>query len=238
MDAQELLEQLLASGKQIASKGKKLVDEGADYASRYIEIPEAGPERDELLKKVGAGVAATGMLAVLLGTKKGRKTLSPVIKVGSLAALGALGYKAYQNWQQQNGQTEFDLSEFNGGNLDEAANKKRSIAILRAMVGASKSDGQIDEAEHAVITGQIKAAGIETAASSVLLEEMGKPSDAGRIAELSESPAMAVELYLASLLVTGQKNDAEKSYLSDLAKSLNLAPELVNELHREASLVS
>ena len=106
------------------------------------------------------------------------------------------------------------------------------------MVGASKSDGQIDEAEHAVITGQIKAAGIETAASSVLLEEMGKPSDAGRIAELSESPAMAVELYLASLLVTGQKNDAEKSYLSDLAKSLNLAPELVNELHREASLVS
>ena len=59
MDAQELLEQLLASGKQIASKGKELVDEGADYASKYIEIPEAGPERDELLKKVGAGVAAT-----------------------------------------------------------------------------------------------------------------------------------------------------------------------------------
>ena len=237
MDAQELLEQLLASGKQIASKGKELVDEGADYASKYIEIPEAGPERDELLKKVGAGVAATGMLAVLLGTKKGRKTLSPVIKVGSLAALGALGYKAYQNWQKQNGQTEFDLSEFQG-NIDEASEKKRSIAILRAMVGASKSDGQIDEAEHAVITGQIKAAGIETAATSVLLEEMGKDSDAARIAELSDSPAMSVELYLASLLVTGQKNDAEKSYLSDLAKNLNLAPDLVNELHREASLVS
>ena len=237
MDAQGLLEQLLASGKQIASKGKELVDEGADYASKYIEIPEAGPERDELLKKVGAGVAATGMLAVLLGTKKGRKTLSPVIKVGSLAALGALGYKAYQNWQKQNGQTEFDLSEFQG-NVDEASEKKRSIAILRAMVGASKSDGQIDEAEHAVITGQIKAAGIETAATSVLLEEMGKDSDAARIAELSDSPAMSVELYLASLLVTGQKNDAEKSYLSDLAKNLNLAPDLVNELHREASLVS
>ena len=89
-----------------------------------------------------------------------------------------------------------------------------------------------------MITGQIKAAGIETAATSVLLEEMGKDSDAARIAELSDSPAMSVELYLASLLVTGQKNDAEKSYLSDLAKNLNLAPDLVNELHREASLVS
>lgn len=237
MDAQELLEKLLESGKQLATKGKELVDEGADYAGKYIEMPEAGPERDELLKKVGAGAAATGLLALVLGTKKGRKTLSPIIKVGSVAALGALGYKAYQNWQKQNGETEFDLSELENRVKGEAG-QKRSVAILRAMVGASKSDGQIDEAENAVITGQIKAAGIEDAASGILLEEMGRPADAGRIAELSDSPAMAVELYLASLLVTGQKNEAEKSYLAELASKLELAPELVQEIHREAALVS
>lgn len=213
MDPQELLDQLLASGKELAAKGKELADEGADYASKYIEIPEAGPERDALLKKVGAGVAATGLVALLLGTKKGRKTLSPVIKVGSLAALGAVGYKAFQKWQEKNGQTEFDLSELEASVAGKVS-EKRSIAILRAMVGASKSDGQIDEAEHAVITGQIKASGIEGSASSILLEEMGKPSDAGRIAELSDSDSMAVELYLASLLVTAQKNDAGKAYLS------------------------
>ena len=237
MDAQELLDKLLASGKQLANRGKELVDEGADYASKYIEMPEAGPERDDLLKKVGAGAAATGLLALLLGTKSGRKTLSPVIKVGSVAALGALGYKAYQNWQQQNGQTDFDLSEFEG-RLEGEAGEKRSVAILRAMVGASKADGQIDEAEHALITGQIKASGIESSASSILLEEMGKPANADRIAELSDSPAMAVELYLASLLVTGQKNEAETSYLADLATKLDLQPELVEEIHREAALVS
>ena len=159
MDAQELLDQLLASGKQLAAKGKELVDDGADYASKYIEIPEAGPERDEMMAKVGAGVAATGLLALLLGTKKGRKTLSPVIKVGSLAALGALGYKAYQNWQQQQaaGSTEVDLSSFEKKNDGDQA-EERSISILRAMVGASKSDGEIDASEHAVISGQIKAA--------------------------------------------------------------------------------
>lgn len=237
MDAQELLDKLLASGKQLASKGKELVDEGADYAAKYIEMPEAGPERDELLKKVGAGAAATGLLALLLGTRSGRKTLSPVIKVGSVAALGALGYKAYQNWQKQNGQSDSNLSELEG-RLEGEAGEKRSVAILRAMVGASKSDGQIDEAEHAVITGQIKAAGIESSASGILLEEMGKPADASRIAELSDSPAMAIELYLASLLVTGQKNDAEATYLADLASKLELAPELVDEIHREAALVS
>lgn len=236
MDAQELLEQLLASGKQLAAKGKELVDEGAEHASKYIEMPEAGPERDELLKKVGVGAAATGLVALLLGTKTGRKTLSPVIKVGSVAALGALGFKAYQNWQKQNGGAEFDLSELENKLEGEAA-EKRSVAILRAMVGASKSDGQIDEAEHAVISGQIKASGIESTASGVLLEEMGKPADAARVAELSDSPAMAVELYLASLLVTGQKNEAEKNYLADLASKLELAPELVEEIHKEAALV-
>ena len=237
MDAQELLEQLLASGKQLASKGKELVDEGADYAAKYVEMPEAGPERDALLKKVGAGAAATGLVALLLGTKTGRKTLSPVVKVGSVAALGALGYKAYQNWKKQDGQTEFDLSELENKPAGEEGDR-RSVAILRAMVGASKSDGQIDETEHAVISGQIKASGIESAASSVLLEEMSNPADAGRIAALSDSPAMAVELYLASLLVTGPKNDAEKSYLADLASKLDLAPELVNDIHKEAALVS
>ena len=237
MDAQELLEQLLASGKQLAAKGKELVDEGADYASNYIEIPEAGPERDELMAKVGAGVAATGLLALLLGTEKGRKTLSPVIKVGSLAALGTLGYKAYQNWQKNNegSNMELDLSAFK---VEGEAAEKRSVSILRAMVGASKSDGEIDADEHAAISGQIKAAGIEEAATGILLEEMGKPSDASRVAKLSDSPAMAVELYLASLLVTGQKNDAEKAYLSSLASELELAPELVEEIHREAALVS
>ena len=237
MDAQELLDQLLASGKQLAAKGKELVDDGADYASKYIEIPEAGPERDEMMAKVGAGVAATGLLALLLGTKKGRKTLSPVIKVGSLAALGALGYKAYQNWQQQQaaGSTEVDLSSFES---EGEGAEQRSISILRAMVAASKSDGEVDASEHAVISGQIKAAGIEDAATSILLEEMGKPADAGRIAQLSTSPAMAVELYLASLLVTGKKNDAEKSYLAKLADELKLAPELVDQIQREAALVS
>ena len=240
MNAQELLEQLLASSKELASKGKELVDEGADYASKYIEIPEAGPERDELMAKVGAGVAATGLLALILGTEKGRKTLSPMIKVGSLAAIGTLGYKAYQKWQEQQksgSELELDLSAFEA-DIKENQGEERSIAILRAMVGASKSDGKIDENEHAAISGQIKAAGIEESATNVLLEEMNTPSDATRIAKLSSSPAMAVELYLASLLVTGQKNDAEKSYLASLATELKLADDLVAQIHREAAMVS
>jgi len=39
-------------------------------------------------------------------------------------------------------------------------------------------------------------------------------------------------------LVTGQKNDAEKSYLAKLASELKLADDLIEQIHREAALVS
>ena len=94
MDAEQLLEQLLQSGKELAQQGRELAakgmeqaQEGVDYLKNNIEIPEPGPERDELLKKLGKGAAVGGILALLVGTKSGRKVLSPVIKLGSILSL-------------------------------------------------------------------------------------------------------------------------------------------------------
>ena len=108
MDAKALLEQLLQSGKKIAeqgiaqsselaTKGKELAEQGMDYAQEKFNFPEAGPERDKFLKNLGVGAAAGGVLALLVGTKSGRKVLSPAVKLGSLAALGGLGYKIYSD---------------------------------------------------------------------------------------------------------------------------------------------
>ena len=91
MNAEELLEQLMQTGKDLAQQGRELAakgmeqaKDGIDYVKANVEIPEPGPERDELLKNLGAGAAAGGILALLVGTKSGRKVLSPVIKILSL----------------------------------------------------------------------------------------------------------------------------------------------------------
>jgi uncharacterized membrane protein YebE (DUF533 family) len=236
MNTQELLDQLLATGRQIAEKGKELANEGADYASKYVEIPEAGPERDALLKKVGAGAAATGLLALLIGTKTGRKTLSPAIKLGSLAAVGALGYKVWQNYQEKSG-TSVD-TEVAPLPLEGPAAEKRSLAILRAMISASKADGHVDSQENAAIKEQIQSSGIEGVATEVLLEEMSREADPSGIANLADSQGMAIEIYLASLLIVGQQIESEKQYLSELAQQLKLQPDLVAEIERQAALVS
>lgn len=226
MNAQELLDQLLASGKELAAQGKDLVDEGTDYASDLIELPEEGPEREKMIKNLSAGAAAGGLLALLVGTKSGRKVLSPLIKVGSVAALAAVGYKAWENYQGDPG---------DGTPEDQ---EQQSLAILQAMMSASKADGHVSEEENAAITGQIKATGLQDSAMSILVEQMNKPADASRIASLAATPKMAADLYLASLVITSEKNDAEERYLQDLADQLKLDPALVTEIRKEAALVS
>ena len=48
-----------------------------------------------------AGGLAGGALANLLSGKKGRKLAGSALKVGGLALVGGLAYKAWQNYQQQ-----------------------------------------------------------------------------------------------------------------------------------------
>ena len=246
MNTQELLDQLLAQGRELADRGRELAtqgvekgtelaEQGMDYASAKFNLPEAGPERDKMLKNLGAGAAAGGLLALLIGTKSGRKVLSPAIKLGGLAALGTVSYKAYQKWQQQQGLESKD--EYSILNLEGPATQERSIAILRAMISAAKADGTIDGEERQAIMDQIKAFNLEGSASDLLFEEIQKPLDASKVAAMSKSPEMAVELYLASTVIADHQNAQEKAYLDQLATELKLEPGLIRELENETLAV-
>ena len=246
INAQELLEQLMNSGKQLAARGRELAEQGMEYAKggveqakdkigdqleQYVELPPPGAERDELFKKIGATAAVGGILALLVGTKSGRKILSPVIKVGSVAALGAVGFKAYEKWKEQNGITSDGQSIANLEG-DEAA--QRSEVILRAMVSAALADGSISGDEQDAVNNHIQSAGLEEQSAGILMSEISNPSGAAGIAGLSNSTEMGVDLYLASLAVTGVDNAADRNYLSELAQSLNLDGGLVEQIHTEA----
>jgi uncharacterized membrane protein YebE (DUF533 family) len=50
-----------------------------------------------------AGGAATGgIIALLIGSKTGRKLANKVVTYGGAALLGGMAYKAIKNWQQNN----------------------------------------------------------------------------------------------------------------------------------------
>jgi uncharacterized membrane protein YebE (DUF533 family) len=253
MDTKALLEQLLQSanvlaekgmtqgaqiaeqGKELAGKGlekgKELAGQGLDYATEHLGLPPAGEERDKVLKNLGLGAAAGSLLALLVGTKSGRKVLKPAVKLGSLAALGGLGYKVYTEWQKSQG------GEATGQPIaaltDESANA-RSLLIIKAIIAAAKADGTIDAQEQAVIIKQIEESSLKESASAVLMNELQNPSTVSAIAAEAESPEAAVEIYLASLLMTDKANAPEQRYLSELAAALKLEQGLVDQLESEA----
>ena len=221
--------ELAEKGKEMAGKGKELAEQGVQYA--LDQLPPPGPERDAMLKNLGVGAAAGGLLALLIGTKSGRKVLSPAVKLGSLAALGGLGYKVFTEWQKSQG---LEVSGQPIANLTGPEANDRSMAIIKAMIGAAKADGTIDQAEQAIIVDQINSSDLEKPAADILLSELQKPLDVEAIAAGADSPESAVEIYLASLLLTDKSNAQEQSYLSKLSEALKLDSKLVADLESQA----
>jgi uncharacterized membrane protein YebE (DUF533 family) len=238
MNAQDLLNEILASGKklleqggELASQGKAVAQQGVEYARENFSLPEAGPERERMLTHLGAGAAAGGILAMLLATRRGRSTLKTGAKIGSLAALGALGYKIYTEHQKQMGNSDLVLAE---SQLNEADQNPRCLMIVRAMISAAKADGVIDETEQKMIEDRIRDSSLDAGTIDGLLEEIQKPTNPHDLAGMVSTPIDAIDIYLASLMVVDEPNQKEQEYLSQLATALELEEGLVQRIQGEA----
>jgi uncharacterized membrane protein YebE (DUF533 family) len=184
------------------------------------------------LKSLGAGAVGGGLVSLLMGSKKSKKLSKKMakstLKVGGAAALGALAYKVYNDWQaQQTSPTSHN--EFNAN--EELHNE----LILKAMIAAAKADGHVDQQEMAHIESTIQQSGANADLQALVHSELSKPLDPADIAKLANSPQQASELYLASLIVVDEQNFMERAYLNELAKQLNLSPEITSELERQIS---
>ena len=182
------------------------------------------------LKTLGAGALGGGLLGMLMGSKKSQKIAKKMgtgaLKVGGAAAVGALAYKVYNDWQaKQNPQAI-------GETFDQNDNQHNTL-ILQAMIAAAKADGHIDSAEMARIEQALDTMGADQQVRQLVQQEMNKPLDPAEIARLAKSPQQASEIYLASLIVADEQNFMEKAYLQELAKQLNLAQEVVAQLEQQ-----
>jgi len=227
MDVRALFDQLLQSGRELASKGQNL-------AEQKLNIPGEGPQREAALSGMGKGAAIAGVAALLLGTKAGRGLTGVAVKLGSLAAVGGLAYKAFQDWQaKQEGAPAADpgpaANTLSGPQLEQ-----RSLALLRAMLAAAKADGHIDEQEQSRIDAYLQKLNLDPEALHFVKNELAKPLNVKEVAAGADSPAAAAEIYLTSLLTINIDSDQERAYLEDLARELKLPPELVSELLDQA----
>ncbi len=101
------------------------------------------------------------------------------------------------------------------------------------MINAAKADGRIDQEEVQRIVGKLGEAGEPKEARDYLLTELSKPLDMeGFIAEVRNQPQLAPQIYAASLLAIEVDTPAEKEYMQQLARNLNLDQGVAADLER------
>ncbi len=238
MNTRSLIDQLLQSGGNLmqnpsVSQAKTTATDKASQLSGLL-----GGNAGGLLSGAGGGLLAGGALGLLLGNKKLRKTGGKVAGnlavYGGLAALGAVAYKAYSNYQKNQASAPQGEPQ-TVDRLPDAQVEQHSNAILRALIGAAKADGHIDDKERALIDGEIEKLSGDAQMTRWFDQELRKPLDPAEIARSATTPEMGAEMYLASLLVVDEQNYMEKAYLGELARQLKLDPALVQELDNQVA---
>jgi uncharacterized membrane protein YebE (DUF533 family) len=221
MSVQNILEQLLRSGAQSFESTRKSGDLG----------------------KYATGAAAGGALALLLGSKGGRKLGSKVLKYGSMAALGALAWKVYQDHQARQqaqpaaggpGPPQAMTAGRSFAALPAPQLELHSQAMLKAMIAAAKADGHMDDRERGLVEAELMRLDADPSTRQWVAEELRRPVDPADVAAAATTPEMGAEVYLASVLVADETTTMERAYLDHLARELRLDAGLKADLEARA----
>jgi uncharacterized membrane protein YebE (DUF533 family) len=183
---------------------------------------------------LGKGAIAGGLLGVLM-TSGGRRMLGTGLKIGGMAAIGGMAYKAYEDWKKGQDATALPAPEEDFLPSDADRADEMATHLLQAMIAAAKADGHVTAEERAKIDAQLGNLGLEDEAAALIAAELDAPLDVGRIAALAKTEAEAAQIYAASLLSVDPEGAAEKGYLTMLAARLNLDQGLVARLHDQAA---
>ncbi|WP_279481160.1 tellurite resistance TerB family protein [Aureimonas sp. SK2] len=263
VDAQKLLDQFLGTGR----------GHGAGPRPQQPGYGSGGSIQDTLVRTLGGalggtggslggglagtaigGAIAGGLASKILGGKRGKGIGGSALKLGGLALVAGLGYKAWANYQAQQqasgtgAAAHADAARLPPGEIPHAAGtrfhpaddteaERRARLLLSAMIAAAKADGYIDRAEEEAIFGRIDDLELDAEEKGLLMDEMRRPLSIDQIVEQARDRETAIEVYTASVLAIDADHPAERAYLDLLAARLDLPADLLAEIRRAADEV-
>ena len=186
----------------------------------------------------GANAGLGGLLGGLLGGGSGMGGATQTRSGGgtnyaALASLGMMAFQAYQAWQSSQAaapqQAPRTVDLLSGPEVED-----HSHAVLRALIAAAKADGRIDAAEKQMISTEIGRHTDDPELQQWLDDEVARPLDPADVAQSATDPAIAAEMYLASVMLVDDQQDAERNYLDELAAALQIDPDLQVHLEQQA----
>lgn len=202
----------------------KIFNQVLDAAQQELKKTANGNSTMDNITKVGGGAAVVGLLSMLLGRSGGSK----LAKLGTLATLGSIAYQAYQSYQaKQNQPTTAEEADFSLEDNDSVAK-----LVLQTMIAAAASDGEISADEIQAINAE---AGNDPELQQWLNQQMQHPATIAEISQkVGKNQALAAQVYLAARVVCKEMSRKEVIFLANLAESLSLNEQFVEELEKQA----
>lgn len=187
----------------------------------------------------GKGGSSMGDLGALLGGRSGSGSSAGGGLAGGLGGLleslggGGSGAASREVREPTNGSFGDMLnSSLRNESIAEPRQEHEEHArlLIKAMINAAKSDGQIDQQERNRIVEHLDDQ-VTEADRQFVMQEMQSPLDLNGLVQ-SVPSGREHEVYLMSLMAIDLDHPDEAKYLDRLRAGLNLSESTVNEIHQ------
>jgi len=194
--------------------------------------------KDAAVQNPGLTQAAVIGLAGLVFGRRKSGIGGNLVKLGGLALIGTLAYRAFQQQRKGEPMLAAQGSQATGAQgadaqaVGEIPSTSRfhptsqteddAMLFLRAMIAAAASDGHIDDGERARIVKGLSEAGIDPQATSWLEREMASPADVDELSSAVNDPELAAQVYTAARIAIDPDTIQEREFLRQLAEALDL----------------
>ena len=248
----DILGQVLGQAMQGVKEGAGRIGD-ATGAREALNKATGGQSTEDLLAKLkdlvannqlAAGAAAGGLGGLLVGSKAGRGVIGSAVKIGALAMIGGLAYKAMQNYQDGKplitGASALTGPAPRGtGYEPEAQTNESATLLIRTMIAAAAADGRIDDAEKdKIISSFAQMGGFNDEAKAFVQNELSNPASVEDLAGAVSSQDMAVQVYTAARVAIEADSTAEKNFLASLADRLGIDQTLAAHIDATARSAS
>ncbi|SNS00723.1 DUF533 domain-containing protein [Antarctobacter heliothermus] len=186
----------------------------------------------DMMKSLQSGGMDLSAMMGRAGTGKGEGMLSQ-LGAGGTGMAGMLAAMAGTTADAQGQGASGLLNAMSSENAPPEAEEAAGL-MLRAMIQAAKSDGDIDRAEQAKI---LETLGNDADPSdrAFIQAQLKAPVDPDALASDTPEP-QRMQVYSASLMTIRVDTQAEAQYLDRLARAMQLDEAVVNMLHMQMGL--
>lgn len=191
------------------------------------------------------GADADGLMTLFMNNPATRQLARSIIQYKATAVLGALSYKAHENWHS--GKSLTDIVPINGYDIVQASPLPRFtpehvvtdeslllISLMKVMVAASNSAGA-STSRHKQLLISAKQLGFNNAEVALLNELMRREISVEEIAGGVNLDKEKSELYIAAYTASND-NPLQRDFLIKLASAMALPQGLTTYLERQADL--